>query len=47
MTGFLIIFVGVVYLITGFKFFIDGNIGMGIVFLGYAAANVGLYIGSK
>jgi len=46
MAGWLILFVGVVYVITGVKFLFDGNLPMATVFLSYALANVGLYYSS-
>lgn len=42
MNVWLIAFIGVVYTIVAAKFFIDGQIGMGISFVGYALGNVGL-----
>lgn len=43
MNGLLILFVGLIYLSVAVKYFIDGNISLGIVFLGYAFSNYGLY----
>ena len=47
MASWLIAGVGIVYLIVAVDLFIRGNWGLGIAFLGYAFANVGLYIGAK
>jgi len=44
MAGILVLFVMVIYFITGLLYFKSGNIGLGIVFVGYAFSNIGLYI---
>lgn len=44
MTGSLILFVGLVYLITSSCFIYQGNIALAIVFGGYALSNVGLWM---
>jgi hypothetical protein len=42
MSAWLIGFIGIVYTIIAIQFFMKGQIGMGISFLGYALGNVGL-----
>lgn len=42
MNVWLIACIGLVYTAVATKFFLDGQIGMGISFLGYALGNVGL-----
>jgi hypothetical protein len=42
MNSWLIGFIGIVYTIVAVQFFLKGQIGMGISFLGYALGNVGL-----
>lgn len=42
MNVWLIAFIGLVYTAVAIKFFMDGQAGMGISFLGYALGNVGL-----
>jgi hypothetical protein len=42
MNAWLIGFIGIVYTIVAIQFFLKGQIGMGISFLGYALGNVGL-----
>lgn len=44
MSGWLIAFTGCVYLYVAFEQGYKGNIGMFIAYLGYAFANVGLYM---
>lgn len=44
MNSLLILFVGCIYSFIGVKYFLQGNIGLGIVFIGYAASNVGLFM---
>ena len=43
MSTWLIIFVGLVYAYISVENFIQGNVGMGIVFAGYSFSNYGLY----
>lgn len=47
MNSLLIGFVGLIYLIIGSKYIYDGNIGLGICFLGYSFSNYGLYLIGK
>jgi hypothetical protein len=42
MNAWLIAMIGIVYLFVAVQFFIKGQIGMGISFIGYALGNVGL-----
>lgn len=42
MNVWLIAFIGLVYTAVAIKFFMDGQTGMGISFIGYALGNVGL-----
>jgi hypothetical protein len=42
MNAWLIGCVGVVYLYVAIQFFIKGQVGMGVSFLGYSIGNVGL-----
>lgn len=42
MNVWLIAFIGLVYTAVSVKFFLEGQYGMGISFLGYALGNVGL-----
>lgn len=46
MNEVLILFVGCIYLIIGLNFIYQGKIGFGIVFIGYAFSNYGLYLTS-
>lgn len=43
MSGWLILFTGVIYLYVSFEQGYKGNIGMSMAYAGYAFANVGLY----
>jgi len=47
MTTNLIIFVGLIYVYIGVNFLIQDKLGMGITFLAYALANLGLYLESR
>lgn len=47
MSSSLIALVGVIYAIIAVDQFAKKNPGMGIVFMGYAAANIGLWMGVK
>ena len=47
MASWLIGLIGGVYLVVSVQLFIDGKVGLGIAFLGYALGNVGLYIAAK
>jgi len=42
MNAYLIGFIGFVYSLVAINFFRDGQVGMGISFVGYALGNVGL-----
>jgi len=42
MNAWLIGFIGCVYLFVAIQFFMKGQVGMAISFLGYALGNVGL-----
>jgi hypothetical protein len=42
MNAWLIGGIGVVYLFVAIQFFIKGQLGMGVSFIGYAIGNVGL-----
>ena len=42
MNSWLIGFIGIVYTVVAIQFFMKGQVGMGISFLGYALGNVGL-----
>lgn len=43
----LLLGVGIVYIIVGLNYFIQGNSGMGIAFVAYAVANIGLYMAGR
>jgi hypothetical protein len=47
MTTNLIIFVGLIYVYIGVSFLIQNKVGMGITFLAYALANLGLYVEAR
>lgn len=44
MNGLLLIIVGVIYIVVGIKYYLNGDIGLCIAFISYALANVGLYL---
>lgn len=44
---YLIIGIGCVYAYIGIDFFVEGKIGLGITFVCYALANLGLYFTAK
>jgi hypothetical protein len=44
MNAWLIAIIGVVYAIVATKFMLDGRMGLGISFIGYAIGNIGLVI---
>lgn len=46
MSPFLISIVGVIYFIVSLNSFYNGQIGLGISFLGYSIGSVGLYFQS-
>jgi hypothetical protein len=39
--------IGVVYLLIAVQLLVEGKIGLGIAFLGYALGNVGLYLAAR
>lgn len=47
MNSLLIGLVGVIYFVVSIKYFINGNTGLGICFLGYSFSNYGLYLIGK
>jgi hypothetical protein len=47
MAAWLIAFIGVVYLVVAFQLLLEGKLGLGVAFLGYALGNVGLYIAAR
>jgi len=47
MSGNLIILVGVIYLYIGTDYLLKNQIGLGITFLAYALANLGLFLESN
>jgi hypothetical protein len=47
MASWLIAGIGVVYLLVAVQLLVEGKIGLGIAFLGYALGNVGLYIAAR
>jgi len=47
MSNYLIILVGIIYTYIGIDFFLKNQIGLGITFLAYALANLGLYLESR
>lgn len=47
MSSWLIGVVGVVYLFTALSFWLEGQKGMAITFIGYALANAGLIAATK
>ena len=44
MNAWLIGAIAIVYSIVASKFFIDGRIGLGLSFIGYAIGNIGLVL---
>jgi hypothetical protein len=44
VNSWLIGIIGIVYTVVAVQFFLKGQVGMGISFLGYALGNVGLVI---
>jgi hypothetical protein len=47
MNNTLILVVGIVYLYVGYDLFTQHKIGLGLSFVFYALANLGLYLASK
>ena len=44
MSAWLIVIVGIIYLVISIQLVYQGKIGLAIAFAGYAASNVGLYM---
>jgi hypothetical protein len=44
MGAWLIALVGFIYLATAISLYVEGKTGLAIAFLGYAFANIGLYL---
>lgn len=44
MSGWLIIITGLIYLWVAIEQAFEGNIALGIAYLGYSFSNIGLYI---
>ena len=44
MSGWLVAVTGLIYLYISIEQFLKGNAAMSIVYVGYALANVGLYL---
>lgn len=47
MAPWLILLIGVVYLVVAADLFNAGKTGLSLAFIGYAIGNVGLYLASK
>ena len=47
MSPFLIAITGVIYLVVAVDLWLAGKCGLAIAYLGYAAANVGLYMAAR
>jgi hypothetical protein len=47
MSNWLIIFVAFIYVYIGVGYLIENKMGLGITFIAYALANLGLYIEAK
>lgn len=47
MNSVLIAIVGLIYLLVSINYFVDGKVGMGIVFIAYACANYGLWMAGE
>lgn len=47
MSGWLIIFTGIIYLGIAIEQYLKGGNGMAITYAGYAFANVGLFMAAK
>ena len=47
MSNWLIIFVALIYVYIGVGYLIENKTGLGITFLAYALANLGLYIEAR
>lgn len=44
MAAWLIAIIGVVYLVVAVQLLLQGNLGLGVAFIGYSLGNLGLYI---
>ena len=47
VAAWLIAGIGVVYLVVALQLLLEGKVGLGVAFCGYALGNVGLYIAAK
>jgi len=47
MSAWLIAIIGVVYAVVAADLLYRGNLGLGIAFVGYAFANIGLYLAAR
>lgn len=47
MSAWLIAIIGVVYAVVAADLLVKGNLGLGIAFIGYSFANIGLYLAAK
>jgi hypothetical protein len=47
VAAWLIAAIGVVYLVVAVQLLLEGKMGLGIAFLGYAFSNVGLYLAAR
>lgn len=47
MAGWLILLIGFVYVVVALDLFVHGKVGLSLAFVGYAFANVGLWIAQK
>lgn len=47
MSAWLIVLIGVVYIVVAFDLLRKGQTGLGIAFLGYALGNVGLFLEAR
>jgi len=47
VAAWLIAGIGVVYLVIAIQLLLEGKVGLGVAFCGYALGNVGLYLAAK
>ncbi len=47
MAGWLILLIGLVYVVVALDLMAHGKVGLSIAFIGYALGNVGLWIAQK
>lgn len=47
MTNWMILGVGLVYMVIGIDLCRQGKVGLGVSFIAYAAANVGLFLAAR